>query len=82
MRALLLAAAIALVSGRACAQSDFADWMQQTPERAGEVAAFETYLRGAGVGDVLPAEELLRNATSWRTCRLEWQWSMPPQHSS
>jgi len=75
----LLLAGFAIFGGQASAQSDFAAWVAETPGRAGEVAAFETYLHGAGVGEVLPADQLLRNATSWRSCRLEWPWSMPPR---
>ena len=72
-------AGLLLVCLPAYAQSDFAAWLRQAPERAGEVRAFETYLHDEGVGDVLPAEDLLRNATSWRACKLEWPWSMPPR---
>ena len=70
---------VALLGARAQAQGDFAVWTAAAPERAGEVATFESYLRERGVGEVLPAEELLRNATSWRACKLEWPWSMPPR---
>ena len=74
-----LVVGIAFLGGQAAAQPDFAAWTRAAPERAGEVLAFETLLDQNGVGQVLPARELLRNATSWRACKLEWPWSMPPR---
>jgi hypothetical protein len=70
---------LACLAGVARAGTDFRSWLQDEPARAGEVAAFEAYLRQAGVGDVLPSEDLLRNATSWQSCNLAWPYSMPPR---
>ena len=75
----LAALALGLPASGAQAEPDFRSWLQHDPARPAEVAAFAAYLQQAGVGDVLPAEELLRNATSWQDCRLAWPYSMPPR---
>lgn len=76
--AALFIATVCLVGG-ARAGTDFQSWLQDDPSRPGEVAAFEAYLRQSGVSDVLPSDELLRNATSWQSCKLAWPYSMPPR---
>jgi hypothetical protein len=79
MRA-MIAFAIALLLGvSAYAEPSFSDWLDAAPGRRAEVAAFERYLDKAHVGGVLGPEELLRNASSWRSCRLAYPWSMPPR---
>jgi hypothetical protein len=57
----------------------FSEWLKAEPGRQDDVRAFELYLQNAGVGRVLPADELLRNATSWKSCKLDWPYSMPPR---
>jgi hypothetical protein len=82
MRAwLLVAACILLIVGqsRAQSESDFRAWLRADPERAGEVTEFERYLRQSGVDGVLATDQLLRNATSWQRCKLDWSYSMPPR---
>ena len=80
MRAgLLVVACLLMMVGRAQSESDFRAWLRDDPDRAGEVGAFEDYLGKAGVGGVLATEQLLRNATSWHACKLDWSYSMPPR---
>jgi hypothetical protein len=78
---LLVAACILLVAGqsRAQSESDFQTWLHSDPDRTSEVRAFEAYLRTSGVDGVLATDQLLRNATSWRACKLDWSYSMPPR---
>ena len=78
---LLVVACILMMAGQSRAQSegDFRAWLRDDPERTGEVSAFEGYLRKSGVDGVLATDQLLHNATSWRACRLDWSYSMPPR---
>jgi len=59
-------------------QDDFVRWENAVPGRADNVRAFETYLREQGVGDILPASQLLLNASSWRACGVA-PYSLPPR---
>jgi hypothetical protein len=77
MRAAALA--VVLLASGARAEPSFSDWLDAAPRRRAEVAAFERYLDKAHVGGVLGPEELLRNASSWRSCGLSYPWSMPPR---
>jgi hypothetical protein len=75
-----LVLALALGGAQAAPQpNDFFRWVQAAPGRAQQVRAFETYLRRAGVGGVLPLSQLLLNATSWRGC-VDAPYSLPPQN--
>jgi len=62
------------------AEPSFQAWRDAVPGRRAEVAAFERYLQRTGVGDVLGSEDLLRNASSWKSCGLAYPWSMPPRN--
>lgn len=72
---------VAILISPASAQSDpaYQHWLHEDPARLVEAKAFEAFLAERGVGGVLPTDQLLRNATSWRACKLEWPWSMPPR---
>ncbi|HUO97411.1 MAG TPA: D-Ala-D-Ala carboxypeptidase family metallohydrolase [Rhizomicrobium sp.] len=78
-RAFLAVLSLLPLAARVFAADSYQDWVRQEPRRAGDVRAFEAFLGREGVGDVLPVDELLRNATSWRACGLESPWSMPPR---
>ena len=71
LAAAALCASLLLPSGQAQAArgpDDFAAWVHAAPGRAAQVQAFETYLRRAGVGAVLPLSQLLLSASSWAAC--------------
>ncbi|MDE2181876.1 MAG: peptidase M15 [Alphaproteobacteria bacterium] len=67
------------VAGAALAEPDYNAWLRAAPQRAAEVGRFEAFLRQAKVADVLPADQLLHNATSWKQCHLAWPYSLPPR---
>ena len=82
MRAgLLIVAWVLMMTGQSRAQSegDFRAWLRAEPDRTSEVRTFEAALRTSGVDGVLATEQLLRNATSWQRCKLDWSYSMPPR---
>jgi hypothetical protein len=74
-----VALAVVLFASAAQAEPAFSDWLDAVPGRRAEVVALERYLDKAHVGDVLGPEDLLRNASSWRSCGLSYPWSMPPR---
>src|ERR1700741_2519107 len=73
-RALLLCAAITLVSAAASARPAeapaasvevYRTWLAEKAGRAADVRAFELYLAHQGVGGVFPTYQLLRSESSW-----------------
>lgn len=78
-RAAAAAIAVLALSGAAPAEPSFDDWLAAAPGREADVTAFERYLERAHVGGVLASEDLLRNASSWKTCGLAYPWSLPPR---
>ncbi len=56
------------------ASEDFDAWRAA---RADGVAALQAHLADAGVAAVLPLPQLLRSASSWRSCGAE-PWALPP----
>jgi hypothetical protein len=76
---LLLVVSIALGSANAEApDSGFEQWSHAATGRAEDVHAFQAYLQRQGVGGVLPLAQLLRNATSWRSC-VASPYILPPR---
>jgi len=76
-RALLLCAAITLVSAAASARPAeapaasvevYRTWLAEKAGRAADVRAFELYLAHQGVGGVFPTYQLLRSESSWAQC--------------
>lgn len=63
----------------AAAEPSFSDWMNAAPGRRAEVVAFERFLERNRVDGILPTDDLLRNASSWKACGLRYPWSMPPR---
>jgi hypothetical protein len=49
-------------------RAEFEAWLARRPENRAAVAEFSAYLTRAGVGDVLPAWQLVRTSSSWRQC--------------
>jgi hypothetical protein len=81
MRHAFLVAALGLLmampSARA-ADDPFAAWEHETAGRAGDVHAFELFLKRQGVAGILPTSQLLLDASSWRACGEE-PYSLPPR---
>ena len=78
----LIACGFLLLAGIAHGEpagGSFAEWLRADAERQGTVQSFELYLKNAGVGHVLPPDQLLLNATSWQYCKLDWPYSIPPR---
>lgn len=48
--------------------AEFEAWLAREPENRAAVAEFSAHLTRAGVGDVLPAWQLVRTSSSWREC--------------
>src|SRR5690349_5273028 len=51
--------------------SDFQQWLQRSPARRAELAAFQSHLAAAGVESVVPLWQLVRTSSSWRECGAE-----------
>lgn len=55
--------------------SDYRDWLR-TPGQRAQVNELQRYLARFGVSKVLPAQQLLRTATDWRSCGTPFE--VPP----
>jgi len=55
----------------------YRSWYLSDPERAGQVKAFNDYLVSAQAGGIVPTWQLLRTATSWRSCGAQ-PFEIPP----
>lgn len=79
-RFVTIACGVLLFAACALAQpAGFEAWLGADAARPAEVRAFEAYLRDQGVGDVLPADQLLLSATSWKDCGMPTPYTLAPR---
>lgn len=55
----------------------YQSWILARPERAAQVAGFDSYLQSRGVSGVIPTWQLLRTASMWKKCAAD-PFEVPP----
>jgi hypothetical protein len=50
------------------AKADYLAWLARSPDARAKVLSFESWLRAAGVGGIVPTWQLVRTASMWREC--------------